>query len=376
MADFQRAQKNAELAQAAGGGYNPAYNSNLAGSQPLTVFSQLTNGGTLSSVTNQTYIRNGQIGELANQYMVLGQNGPVKFYTNQNLQGANTVTNGGSSSFHSLQLEVTKRTRAGLQAQFSYVYGKSLSNTSGDGQTNFEPLLDNGNPSLEQARSPYDIRHALKANYYYELPFGPGKKWGGSPILKHVIGGWAISGIMAYYSGSPYSILSTYGTLNRDARSLFTNTASVAGTTWSQLEPVTGGVFKTGSNIYFVSPTIISPDGRGASQPGTAPFTGQVFSNPLAGTVGNLQRRMFSGPWDWSWDASVVKSFRITERQTLDLHFDFFNVGNHPTFYMYPSTAGDYGASAPYNINSTTFGMFDSMNHDSRQIQIGAYYRF
>jgi hypothetical protein len=43
---------------------------------------------------------------------------------------------------------------------------------------------------------------------------------------------------------------------------------------------------------------------------------------------------------------------------------------------MYPSTAGDYGATTPFNINSTVFGQFDSMNHDSRQIQIGAYYRF
>jgi len=374
LADFQRAQSNATLAQAAGLGYNPAYNSNIAGSQPLTVFSQLTNGGTLSSVTNQTYIRNGQIGELANQYMVLGQNGPVKFYTNPNLQGANTVVNSGSSSFHSLQLEVTKRTRVGLQAQFSYVYGKSLSNTSGDGQTNFEPLLDNGNPSLENARTPYDIRHSFKANYYYELPFGPGKKWGGSPMLKHVIGGWAISGIMAYYSGNPFSVLSGYCTLNRDSRSAATNTASVT-QTLGALEPLTNGVFKTGDNIYFVSPTIIN-GGRGASQPGTAAFTGQAFFNPLAGTVGNLQRRAFTGPWDWSWDASVVKSFRITERQTLDLHFDFFNVGNHPTFYMPPSTAGDYGSTTPYNINNTTFGQLTSMNHDPRQIQIGAYYRF
>ncbi|MCU1337862.1 MAG: hypothetical protein JWO19_3443 [Bryobacterales bacterium] len=377
LADFRRAQSNASLAQAAGGAYNPAYNPAIAGSQPLTVFPLLVNGGTLTSVTNQTYIRNGQIGELANQYMVLGQNGPVSFYTNPNLQGANTVTNGGSSSFHSLQLEATKRTRYGLQAQFSYVYGKSLSNTSGDLQSNFEPLLDNGNPSLENARTPYDIRHSLKANYYYELPLGQGKKWSSGSLVNRIIGGWAISGILAYYSGNPFSVLSTYGTLNRDARSAATNTATVT-STLPQLAPLTSGVFKTGDNIYFVSPTIIGADGRGTSQPGTAPFAGQAFFNPVAGTVGNLQRRSFTGPWDWSWDASVVKSFRITERQTLDLHFDFFNVGNHPTFYMPPSTAGDYAVSGnpAYNINSTTFGQLDSVNHDARQIQIGAYYRF
>ena len=57
---------------------------------------------------------------MANNYMVNGQNGSVGFYSNPNVQGANTVVNGGSSIFHSLQLEATKRTRAGLQLQFSY----------------------------------------------------------------------------------------------------------------------------------------------------------------------------------------------------------------------------------------------------------------
>jgi hypothetical protein len=42
-----------------------------------------------------------------------------------------------------------------------------------------------------------------------------------------VLGGWAVSGIWGYSSGSPYSILSGYGTLNRVARSTSTNTASV-----------------------------------------------------------------------------------------------------------------------------------------------------
>jgi len=381
LADFQRAQGNATLAQTAGGSYNPAYNPAIPGSQPLTVFPLLTNGGNLSSVTNQTYLRNGQVGEMANNYMVTGQNGSVNFYTNPNVQGANTVINGGSSIFHSLQLEATRRTRAGLQLQFSYVYGKSLANVSGDGQTNFEPLLDNRNPSLEWARTPYDLRHAFKANYYYELPFGSGKRWHGGPVVNRLIGGWALSGIWSYYSGSPYSILTGangvgWGTLNRDSRSTFTNTASVNGTTWSQLQPLTSGVFKTGDNIYFVSPTLIGPGGLGAAQPGSAPFAGQLFYNPGAGTVGNLQRRMFSGPWQWSWDISVKKTIAFTERHTLDLHFDFFNWMNHPTFYLDPSTSGDYGQATPYQINNTTFGQLDTMNYNPRVIQIGAYYRF
>ena len=55
----------------------------------------------------------------------------------------------------------------------------------------------------------------FKANYYYELPFGKGKKWSGNALTNAVLGNWAVSGIWSYQAGAPYSVLSTYGTLNR-----------------------------------------------------------------------------------------------------------------------------------------------------------------
>ena len=378
LADFQRAQSNASLSETAGKGYIGAYNAAVPGSQVLTVFPLLVSGGNITSagsVNNSTYLRQGRIGELANQYMVLGQNGPVSFYTNPNVQGANAIVNSGSSIFHSVQFEATKRTRAGLQVQFSYTFGKGLSNQSGDAQTNFEPLLDNANPNLEWARTPYDIRHVIKANYYYELPFGKGKKWSGGRIMNAVAGGWAISGIWNYQSGVPYSILSGNGTLNRDARSAATNTANV-NMTMAQLTPLTSGIWKQGDGtVTFVNPSIIS-GGAGANQFGSAAFAGQAFFNPGAGTVGGLQRRAFSGPWLWSWDASVKKSVKFGERVSLDLHFDAFNFMNHPTFGLYPSSAGDYGYNGYNSINSTTFGQVDYMQNDSRVLQIGAYLKF
>ena len=85
---------------------------------------------------------------------------------------------------------------------------------------------------------------------------------------------------------------------------------------------------------------------------------------------------MFSGPWEWSWDISVKKAIAFTERHTLDLHLDVFNFANHPTFYLYPATAGDYGYANYYQINNTNFGQIDSMNYNPRVLQIGAYYRF
>jgi hypothetical protein len=135
-----------------------------------------------------------------------------------------------------------------------------------------------------------------------------------------------LAGIWSYQSGSPFSILSGYGTLNSAAGSALTNTASVTGTTMSQLDKVTSGVFKTGDNVYFVSPAILNTDGRGTSQPGASGFAGQLFYNPEPGTLGNRQRRAFSGPWNFAWDMSAIKTLRSGEKQRLDLHFDVFNV--------------------------------------------------
>jgi hypothetical protein len=125
-----------------------------------------------------------------------------------------------------------------------------------------------------------------------------------------------------------------------------------------------------------VSPTIIGPDGRGAAQAGTAPFAGQLFFNPNAGSLGNLQRRLFTGPWQWSWDIAVKKSFRFGERHKVDLGMEMINYMNHPTFYVPPATGGDYGSVTNYNINNPTFGQISSMNYNPRIVQLSLYYRF
>ena len=323
-------------------------------------------------------MQQGQVGELANYYQTSYYSSgalPFSFYNNPLVLGANDVANGGDSHYHSLQLEMRKRTRAGLQFQFSYVFSKALGNTAGDANTNLEPYLDINNPSLENSRSPYDITHVFKANYYYELPFGEGKKWHGNRAMNLIAGGWALSGIWSYYSGEPFSIISGLGTLNRAARSTTTNTASIeTATTLSALNNLTNGVYMTGNGPYFISPSVIDSSGRGAEYGSS--FTGEMFFDPAAGAVGNLQRRMFTGPWQHSWDMSMKKGFRVYERSTLDLHFDFFNYLNHPEFYVAPSDAGDYGSVTNNNVNNTTFGKITSYNGNPRVIQIGAYFRF
>jgi hypothetical protein len=150
--------------------------------------------------------------------------------------------------------------------------------------------------------------------------------------------------------------------LNREARSFY-NTAdtTLAG---SQLDKVVG-FYMTGNGPYFINQANIGPDGRAVAPDGSAPFNGQVFFNPDAGTIGSMQRRMFNGPWTFDMDAGMQKLTNITEKQTIEFRMEAGNVFNHPTFVV-----GDQ------NVNSTTFGQISGTFTDRRVIQFGLYYRF
>ena len=370
--DFKRAQSNAFLSQATNGSFNPVYNSSIPGSQPLIVFPLLGSSGNLTNATVLTRIRQGEAGELASFYQTNKVNGAINFFTNPNALGANTVANDSNSNYNALQFEVRKRMRQGLQVQASYTFSKVMSDTTGDGQTRLEPFLDNANGRLERARAPFDLTHVVKGNFTYELPYGKGKKWSGSTWMNSILGGWSLSGIMNLESGTPFSIFSNRGTLNRAARSTSTNTASIGKILKGDLEPLVGGLVMTGNGPYFINPSAIGADGRGVGSDGGALFPGQIFFQPTAGTVGNLQRRYFSGPWNFNLDASVMKRIEIRERHKIDLRMDAYNMPNHPSFWAGNETT----SNTRFTVTSSTFGKINSTFNSSRVIQLGMYYRF
>jgi hypothetical protein len=121
----------------------------------------------------------------------------------------------------------------------------------------------------------------------------------------------------------------------------------------------------TGTGPYFVAASAIGSDGRGVAPDGSAPFAGQIFFNPAAGTVGGLQQRMFSGPWDFDVDFSLTKTTHISERHTVELRMESSNILNHPAF-----------STPQASINSTQFGKITSTFFGRRVIQFDLYYTF
>jgi hypothetical protein len=366
LADFDKAQANGFAALAAGRAFNPAFNALVPGSQQLSVLTKFANRGGFTDPNVIYYIETGQPGELANYYQTNGYNASnaVPVYANRYVQGADMLTNYSSSSYNSLQLVMRHRMHSGLSFEANYTFSKVLSDGDGDLQTRFQAFLDFNNPKLERSRANFDLNHMIKANGYYELPIGEGHRLHFKP-LNPLIGGWTFGSVMLWQSGAPFSILSSYATLNRAARSYYNGADTTIG----------GGALKqivhfqmTGNGPVEIAPSAINPaDGSGVSAPGVAPFAGEIFSNPGPGTLGELQRREFSGPWTFNIDMSLTKNVKIAERGNLLLRMEAFNAPNHPTFW-----------SGDQNINSTSpaFGTITSMFNSPRIMEFGAHLTF
>ncbi|MBK7926221.1 MAG: TonB-dependent receptor [Bryobacterales bacterium] len=129
--DFKRAVNNATLAQAAGRGFQPAYNAAVPGSQQLPVFARLASGGLLTNATIVNLIRQNAPGELANTYVINRLQGNVNFYANSNALGTNLMTNYSNSTYNALQFDVRRQVRSGLFLQANYSYSKVLSDSLG-----------------------------------------------------------------------------------------------------------------------------------------------------------------------------------------------------------------------------------------------------
>jgi hypothetical protein len=353
--DFAAARRNADLSVAATGLYRPAFNAAIPGSVPLPFFNQLPSAGLLTNATIIGLIQRGEIGELANTYMVNRLNGPFNFYRNFNAQGTNMMTNYSNASYHALQIDFTRRFQKGIYFQANYNWSRNLSDATGDAQARFEPFLDINNSSIEYGRTFFDLNHQFKSNGAWELPIGKGKALDTGNWFNQVIGGWTISGLLTINSGSPFNIFSGRGTFNRAARS-----GNNMATTLLTVEQINAlmGVRRLGNGVNFFAPNVINTDTRGVNVDGVAPYTGQVFYNPGPGEIGTLGRRVFNGPMFWNADMALQKGFSITERTKAEFRVEAFNVTNSVSFNV-----------PDYNINSVNFGRITGTQSASRIMQ-------
>ena len=364
--DFQRARNNGYLALAANGVFDPAYNANVAGSAPLTV---LPTYGLLTNSSARTFIQQNEVAGLADFYVTSRVSGALAtFYPNGGIYQAAAVKNDGWQNYNALQLELRHQYRNGFAGQVNYTFSHTRANsTGGTSQSRFEPYLDNARPQLDAGRSAYNITHLVNANVIFDLPFGQSRKWlnrGG--LVNVLVGGWQISSIVHWQSGSPLGIYSTRGTFNRANRSGYnTANSSLSIAEIAKLFKITS---LPDGRIFWLDPTLVGADGRAVGADNisnAAGFPGQVFFNPTAGQIGSLPILAFDAPPIWTIDASLAKKTRIVGKYNLELRVEAFNLTNSVSFY-----AGDF------NINSTTFGRITGTGNGARIVQFTARFSF
>lgn len=235
------------------------------------------------------------------------------------------------SAYHSLQIGAERRFSDGLTFIAGYTYSKALDDTStwmGLGGQESQFPQNPRDMSLEWGRSGSDLRHRFTLSTVYELPFRSDRRG-----LNVLIGGYQLSSILTLRTGYPFSVI--IGA---------TDVANItgAGTANSRLNLI-GDPFANVPAGYFFNPA--------------------AFARPAAGTFGNIGRNAMSGPGAQQLDFSILKNIRFSDRFSIQLRGEAFNVLNHPMLAI------------PVNdFNNPNFGKV--ISSDNREMQLGIKFIF
>ncbi|HVO56853.1 MAG TPA: carboxypeptidase-like regulatory domain-containing protein [Dongiaceae bacterium] len=269
--------------------------------------------------------------------------------------GYQLFANDAYSHYHSLQTTLSRRWGRGY-FQAAYTWSKSTDATS-TGNTAFNTAYnDQSNINASRGLSDFDRPHRLAVSYVYDLPFFAHS----AGFKKAVLGGWAVSGVTIIQSGLPFSIYDSgaataflgAGSTPLLGASLASGGSIAAGYTHGNIHDRLNGYvdinnFTTAPQLY---PTECASD-----------------SNFCTTGFGDLGRNIYRGPYQQNWDFSLIKNFRIGERQNVRFTTDFFNIWNHANFANPVSTDVE---------NPSSFGFITSTKGVPRLIQFSLRYSF
>jgi hypothetical protein len=252
-----------------------------------------------------------------------------------------------TSFYNSMQIRFQKRASHYISFEGNYTLAKSTDNSSAGANSFITGLLSAGNPQVlddlkaEHGISANDATHRLALATIAEVPVGRGR-WIGhdmNRVLDAVVGGWSISTILTFQSGTPLTLALA------DARLA----------DGSQRPDVICSQLSTGISYHQAAATgqpILNAScfaDPGDQIPGNAP---RYFSNLRSNGIHNA-------------DLSFSKEFAIREGMRLQLRGEFFNFTNTPRFAPPDTLFGD-----------STFGMVTSTLGSPRHTQIGVRFEF
>src|SRR5688572_14411003 len=278
--------------------------------------------------------------------------------------GAFVIDNSASSTYDALQVELRRRMSAGLLLMANYVWSHSMSDafaSSSIAQSNFTTIR---NPRLGYGVSPFDIRHAFKGDFIYELPFGRGQRWIGDIGTKTnwLLGGWGVNGTFRVQSGSPINFgnVQLINMDRSDLQKMIEIRKNPTTVTWLPEDVIVNTI-----RAFSVSTTSAS------GYSGLAPDLTKPFIAPAG--FGNCQARfngecgitnlVVYGPRFTRIDASLVKKVTFSENTNLEFRVEALNVINNQNFKVGSFAADTVSLAGTYA--NPTFGQTTTAYQDT-----------
>jgi hypothetical protein len=223
------------------------------------------------------------------------------------------------SIYNGLQSSLRIQSWHGLSSQLNYTWSHAL-----DYETGLLPYApqDPTNERAEYGNSDFDVRNTFTGYFDYMLP-----NFGGP---KRLTNGWELNSGFSFHGGTPYTVIAS---------------SNVSGNGESADRAVQ--VMSTPNNVNHA---IVN----GSVQW----FNPNAFVDPAPGTYSPTRRGQNYNPGYEALDLSLIKSTHITERVSLQLKANMYNLFNHTNLAPvgFPSTGegGTIGSTlGPYFGNPT-----------------------
>jgi hypothetical protein len=239
------------------------------------------------------------------------------------------------NNYNSLQVSLNRRFSSGLSFGIAYTWSKDLTDNVADRGV---PAYDSYNLAAEYGPSSNIAPQVFIANYVYDLPFFKAQQG----VAGHLLGGWEVSGITTFESGTPFTIYQYYDPFDSYI--------------WGTANTYPGGIgIDYNSNLAPRADVIGNPHGPGT----VAEFFNTAAFTDAIGHFGSAGNGIIVGPGLVNWDISAMKNIKFTEQVHAQFRCELFNAFNHASF-----------AGVDNDVDDPGFGRITS-THDPRIIQLG-----
>jgi hypothetical protein len=269
------------------------------------------------------------------------------------------VDDSGWTSYNGLQIQLRKQYTHGLVWTGNFTYAKSMANNAADSSIQNYDYVTLRNLSLSRRPSLFDQKFDWQNFGSYELPVGKNKALNlNNHILDSVFGGWTAGIVLEISTGTPVQLTggsATYNTaLNPTTNSASSGVLLGPGVTLSEISDLFHSnanyqkVNQTGNTNPLLARANANDQTRLALPLSWLDSSGKanpqmITYNNVPGSLGQILYIYSMN--NFTFNASMTKTFKITERYRFELFATAANVLNHPAWGL-PNA----------NVASTGFG--------------------